>query len=95
MQVGKGAIARRSGLTSVGSGRRERLLIAWRAPPIVGHPPHVPRHTDAEQRFVLLGYSQAERLVTVMFTDRGEAIRIISARPATRQERRDYEKGKS
>lgn len=54
-----------------------------------------PRHSDAEQRYVLLEHSQAERLVTVMFTERGEAIKIISARPATRQERRDYDKGKS
>ena len=53
------------------------------------------RNSDAEQRCVLLGLSRAERLVTVMFTERAEAIRIISARPATRQERRDYEKGKS
>ena len=54
-----------------------------------------PRHSDAEQRYVILGHSRAMRLVTVMFTERGEAIRIISARRATRQERRDYEEGKS
>lgn len=54
-----------------------------------------PRHSEAEQRHVLLGHSRAERLVTVMFTERGDAISIISARPATRQERRDYGKGKS
>jgi len=53
-----------------------------------------PRHSDGEQRYVLLGHSQRQRLVAVMFTERGEAIRIISARPARRQERRDYEKGK-
>ena len=52
-----------------------------------------PRHSDAEQRYVLLGNSRAGRLVTVMFTERGEAIRIISARPATRRERSDYEEG--
>jgi hypothetical protein len=54
-----------------------------------------PRHSDAEQRYVILGHSRAMRLVTVMFTERGEAIRIISARRATQQERRDYEEGKS
>ena len=53
-----------------------------------------PRHSDAEQRYVLLGHSQRQRLVAVMFTERDEAVRIISARSATRQERRDYEKGK-
>lgn len=54
-----------------------------------------PRHSDGEQRYVLLGYSGGQRLVAVMFTERGEEIRIISARPATRRERRDYEKGKT
>ena len=54
-----------------------------------------PRHSGGERRYVLLGHTRTERLVTVMFTERGKAVRIISARPATRQERRDYEKGKS
>ncbi len=53
-----------------------------------------PRHSEGEERYVLLGHSQEQRLVAVMFTERNEAVRIISARPATRQERRDYEKGK-
>jgi uncharacterized DUF497 family protein len=50
-----------------------------------------PRHSLAEQRFVLLGLSEKHRLLAVMFADRGEAIRIVSARPATRPERRNYE----
>ena len=54
-----------------------------------------PRHSNGERRSVLLGYSREQRLVAVMFTERGEAIRIISARRATRRERRDYEKGES
>ena len=45
-----------------------------------------------EERFVLLGLSEAHHLLAVMFTDRGEAIRIISARKATRRERQRYEK---
>ncbi len=53
-----------------------------------------PRHSEGEQRYVLLGHSQEQRLVAVMFTERDEAIRIISARLATQQERRNYEKGK-
>jgi len=44
-----------------------------------------------EERFVLLGFSRDKRLLAVMFVDRGESIRIISARVATRRERRDYE----
>ena len=53
-----------------------------------------PRHSGGEERYVLLGHSQGQRLVAVMFTELGEAVRIISARKATRRERRDYEKGK-
>jgi hypothetical protein len=54
-----------------------------------------PRHSEAEQRLVLLGHSGAGGLLTVMFTERGEVIRIISARHATRRERKDYEESKS
>ena len=50
-----------------------------------------PRHSSEEARLVLLGSSREERLLAVMFVDRGETIRIISARRATRRERRDYE----
>jgi uncharacterized protein len=50
-----------------------------------------PRHSIDEERFVLLGLSQRHRLLAVMFSARGEVIRIISARRATRRERRDYE----
>ena len=50
-----------------------------------------PRHSSEEERFVLLGFSRDKRLLAVMFVDRGESIRIISARVATRRERRDYE----
>ena len=50
-----------------------------------------PRHSTGEKRFVLLGLSQDQHLLTVMYVDRGRAIRIISARRATRRERRNYE----
>ncbi len=53
-----------------------------------------PRHSGGEERYVLLGHSQDQRLVPVMFTERGQTVRIISARKATRRERRDYEKDK-
>ena len=49
------------------------------------------RHSGEEHRFVLLGLSREKRVLAVMFVDRGETIRMISARPATRRERRDYE----
>jgi uncharacterized protein len=49
-------------------------------------------HSVTEERFVLLGRSSAGTVPAVMFTDRdGDRLRIISARRATRQERRAYE----
>ena len=50
-----------------------------------------PRHSSDEERLVLLGVSRDQHLLAVMFVDRGGAIRIISARPATKRERKDYE----
>jgi uncharacterized DUF497 family protein len=45
-----------------------------------------------EERFILLGSDAFGRLLVVVYTWRGEQrIRIISARKATRQERRQYE----
>ena len=52
-----------------------------------------PRHSHEEERSVLLGRSVRSRVIAVMFTERGDSIRLISARPATRRERRDYEEG--
>lgn len=51
-----------------------------------------PRHSETEERYVLLGQSARRRLLAVMFTERGQAIRLIGARKATRRERREYEK---
>ena len=53
-----------------------------------------PRHSGDEDRYVLLGEPVRANLIAVMFTERGDAIRLISARPATRRERSDYEKAK-
>ncbi|HEU4395467.1 MAG TPA: BrnT family toxin [Planctomycetota bacterium] len=52
-----------------------------------------PDHSDEEARFVLLGMTYRGRLVVVAHTDRGDAVRLISARLATRRERRDHERG--
>jgi uncharacterized DUF497 family protein len=52
-----------------------------------------PRHSVEEKRLVLLGHSEKQRLLAVMFTARHEVVRLISARRATRHERRDYEEG--
>jgi uncharacterized DUF497 family protein len=50
-----------------------------------------PRHSLDEDRWVLLGQSLRGRLLAVMFVERGDAIRLISARRATRRERKGYE----
>ena len=47
--------------------------------------------SEAEERFLLLGLSLRARLLVVVHAERSDNIRIISARPATRQERRRYE----
>ncbi len=54
-----------------------------------------PRHSTEEPRYVLLGLSGRQHLIAVMFTERAGAIRVISARKATRRERREYEEGES
>ena len=51
-----------------------------------------PDHSRQEERFQILGMSKTNKLLVVAHTDRGENIRIISARPATRKERHAYEK---
>jgi uncharacterized DUF497 family protein len=50
-----------------------------------------PLHSDEEDRFILIGNSGRDRLLVVVHTERGENIRIISARKATKKERKQYE----
>jgi uncharacterized DUF497 family protein len=44
-----------------------------------------------ENRFVTLGTDALGRLLVVVYTWRGDVMRLISARPATIGERRHYE----
>ena len=50
-------------------------------------------HSESEARFLTIGESTKGPLLVVAHTEEHDIIRIISARPATRQERRFYEKG--
>ena len=50
-----------------------------------------PEHSRGEERFVLLGLSLKARLLYVAHQDKGDRVRIISARRATLREKRDYE----
>ena len=52
-----------------------------------------PDHSVDEERFVTFGVSAAGRYLVVATTDRGDTIRIISARPMTAGERAIYEEG--
>ena len=49
-------------------------------------------HSIDEQREIIIGHSQQNLLLLISFTERSNAIRIISARLATRKEREDYER---
>ena len=52
-----------------------------------------PLHSGEESRFVIAGLSRRQNYLVVVHTERGENIRIISARPATPSERKKYESG--
>ena len=52
-----------------------------------------PEHSQAEDRFILLGRSHRRLLLVVVHTERGDRIRLISARRASRNERKQYEEG--
>jgi uncharacterized protein len=52
-----------------------------------------PDHSIGEQRWLTFGFSSAERLLVVSHTERGYKTRVISARVATRHERKIYEEG--
>jgi len=48
-------------------------------------------HSVEEHRFITFGMSARRRLLVVSYTEHDEAIRLISARLATRHERQIYE----
>jgi uncharacterized DUF497 family protein len=50
-----------------------------------------PDHSDDEDRYITFGTAASGRLLVVSHTDRGDVTRIISARAATRRERKAYE----
>ena len=50
-----------------------------------------PDHSESEERFIIVGLSNRQRLLIVSYTERQDSIRLISARKATRQERKQYE----
>ena len=53
-----------------------------------------PDHSEEEKREITIGQSGRRRVVFVSHIQRGDRIRIISARKATRRERKQHEEGK-
>jgi len=51
-----------------------------------------PDHSDYEDREIVIGHSKRGRLLLVIYTVRGEVIRLISARLATKHEAKSYAK---
>ena len=50
-----------------------------------------PDHSDKEQRYITIGFSSQGRLLVIGHTERGEIVRIISARRTTAHERKRHE----
>ena len=50
------------------------------------------RDADADDRFVAIGLSRRARVLFVVHCERGDKVRVISARRATRRERETYER---
>ena len=49
-----------------------------------------PDHSEDEERFIDIGMSDDRRVLVVVYTERGQRIRLISARKATPAERKQY-----
>jgi uncharacterized DUF497 family protein len=52
-----------------------------------------PDHSEDEERAITIGRSARRRILFVSHTERGDRLRIISARRATRREQRQHEEG--
>ncbi len=52
-----------------------------------------PDHSASEHRLVTVGLSSSDRLLVVCHVERGDHIRLISARESSQHERKQYETG--
>ena len=48
-------------------------------------------HSNTEERLLIIGTSHTNQVIVVSYTERDDKIRLISARKATRNERKQYE----
>jgi uncharacterized DUF497 family protein len=78
-----------------GSNLRKHAVSFEEASTVFGDPLSLtipdPAHSKREDRFIIIGQSHRRRLLVVVHTERGDDIRIISARRASRHERENYE----
>ena len=51
-----------------------------------------PEHSLSEERYITVGRAFSGKLLVVVHTERGDNIHIVSARRASRRERKFYEK---
>ena len=54
---------------------------------------HDPDHSQEEDRYLIFGMSKSGQYMVVSYTERGDRIRLISARMMASRERRAYEHG--
>ena len=84
-------------ITKAQTNKRKHGITFEEASTIFGDPLSItipdPAHSIGEDRFITIGTSVNDDLIVVVHTDRDDIIRIISARNATRKERRQYEQG--
>lgn len=52
-----------------------------------------PDHSENENRYIIIGTSSVGNILLVSYTERGDIIRIISARQVTKQELKAYQEG--
>jgi uncharacterized DUF497 family protein len=50
-----------------------------------------PDHSEDESRYLIFGVSKSGKYLVVSYTERGDRIRLISARSMTPRERKAYE----
>ena len=85
----------RVGFGQGGAQSREARLSFTEAATVFGDPLSItidgPDHSEDEERLITIGASYHGHLIVVAHTERGNRVRIISARDTTRAERKSYE----
>jgi hypothetical protein len=81
--------------TKASANRRKHRVTFEEAKTVFGDPRSLAipdlAHSEREDRWVRIGISARGRLLVVVYTERGDVIRLISSRRATASEEADYE----